>query len=112
MAVGLTSCTVTPADPSTGKYATQYPQTTLEYSIYINKQITVFVNELSTRLNQAVHSTDGVYENETEATEQSIQFTQETLDNVTAMQPSVGKEDDRLSLITAMQTSTRSYERV
>ena len=40
MAVGLTSCTVTPADPSTGKYATQYPQTTLEYSIYINKQIT------------------------------------------------------------------------
>ena len=60
MAVGLTSCTVTPADPSTGKYATQYPQTTLEYSIYINKQITVFVNELSTRLNQAVHSTDGV----------------------------------------------------
>lgn len=74
MAVGLTSCTVTPADPSTGKYATQYPQTTLEYSIYINKQITVFVNELSTRLNQAVHSTDGVYENETEATEQSIQL--------------------------------------
>ena len=61
MAVGLTSCTVTPADPSTGKYATQYPQTTLEYSIYINKQIT--------------------------------------------MQPSVGKEDDRLSLITAMQTA-------
>ena len=95
MAVGLTSCTVTPADPSTGKYATQYPQTTLEYSIYINKQITVFVNELSTRLNQAVHSTDGVYENETEATEQSIQLLQETLDNVTAMQPSVGKEDDR-----------------
>lgn len=105
MAVGLTSCTVTPADPSTGKYATQYPQTTLEYSIYINKQITVFVNELSTRLNQAVHSTDGVYENETEATEQSIQLLQETLDNVTAMQPSVGKEDDRLSLITAMQTA-------
>lgn len=105
MAVGLTSCTVTPADPSTGKYATQYPQTTLEYSIYINKQITVFVNELSTRLNQAVHSTDGVYENETEATEQSIQSLQETLDNVTAMQPSVGKEDDRLSLITAMQTA-------
>lgn len=48
---------------------------------------------------------DGVYENETEATEQSIQLLQETLDNVTAMQPSVGKEDDRLSLITAMQTA-------
>lgn len=53
----------------------------------------------------ACHSTDGVYENETEATEQSIQLLQETLDNVTAMQPSVGKEDDRLSLITAMQTA-------
>lgn len=49
--------------------------------------------------------TNGVYENETEATEQSIQLLQETLDNVTAMQPSVGKEDDRLSLITAMQTA-------
>ncbi len=31
--------------------------------------------------------------------------TEQTLDSVTAMQPSVGKKDDRLSLITAMQTA-------
>lgn len=34
MAVGLTSCTVTPADPSTGKYATQYPQTTWQTNVH------------------------------------------------------------------------------
>ena len=46
----MTGCSsIEPPDPSTGKYSTQYPQSVLEYSIYMNKQITVFTNQISTR---------------------------------------------------------------
>lgn len=101
----LCGCSIDPPDPDNGTYATQYPQSALEYSIYLNKQITVFTNQISTRLNQAVHSKDGNYENEADLAQQSVDIMQDTLDEVTATESSDYSEENRLSVIEAMQTA-------
>lgn len=101
----LSGCSIDPPDPDNGTYATQYPQSALEYSIYLNKQITVFTNQISTRLNQAVHSKDGNYENEADLAQQSVDIMQDTLDEVTATESSDYSEENRLSVIEAMQTA-------
>lgn len=105
VSLGLGGCSIDPPDPSDGTYATQYPQSALEYSIYLNKQITVFTNQISTRLNQAVHSQDGMYENEADLAQQSVDIMQDTLDEVTATESSDYSEENRLSVIEAMQTA-------
>lgn len=101
----LGGCSIDPPDPDNGTYATQYPQSALEYSIYLNKQITVFTNQISTRLNQAVHSNDGNYENEADLAQQSVDIMQDTLNEVTATESSDYSEENRLSVIEAMQTA-------
>lgn len=102
----MTGCSsIEPPDPSTGKYSTQYPQSVLEYSIYMNKQITVFTNQISTRLNQAAHSKDGIYENEADLATESVEIMQDAYDEVIATQPPKNYEDDRLATLEAMQTA-------
>ena len=49
---------IKPADPKDGKYATQTSMTSLEYALYMNKQITVFTNQLSTRMAVAANHKD------------------------------------------------------
>ena len=63
---------IKPADPKDGKYATQTSMTSLEYALYMNKQITVFTNQLSTRMAVAANHKDVQSSNESYMTQQSM----------------------------------------
>lgn len=65
---------IKPADPKDGKYATQTSMTSLEYALYMNKQITVFTNQLSTRMAVAANHKDVQSSNESYMTQQSRQI--------------------------------------
>lgn len=64
---------IKPADPKDGKYATQTPMTSLEYALYMNKQITVFTNQLSTRMAVVANQKDEQSSNESYMVQQSIE---------------------------------------
>ena len=101
---GLTGCTeIKPDVPEDGKYSTQTAMSAVEYSIYMNKQITVYTNQLTTRMNMA--RSNGTYENEVSQTEQSIKIMKDVLDEVKVTMPSKGRDDDRETVIEAMQTA-------
>lgn len=68
---------IKPADPKDGKYATQTSMTSLEYALYMNKQITVFTNQLSTRMAVAANHKDVQSSNESYMTQQSIETLQD-----------------------------------
>lgn len=86
---------IKPADPKDGKYATQTSMTSLEYALYMNKQITVFTNQLSTRMAVAANHKDVQSSNESYMTQQSIETLQDTLDEVTVTKPSKEKHHYR-----------------
>lgn len=96
---------IKPADPKDGKYATQTSMTSLEYALYMNKQITVFTNQLSTRMTVAANHKDVQSSNESYMTQQSIETLQDTLDEVTVTKPSKEKDDSREAVMTAMETA-------
>lgn len=96
---------IKPADPKDGKYATQTSMTSLEYALYMNKQITVFTNQLSTRMAVVANHKDVQSSNESYMTQQSIEILQDTLDEVTVTKPSKEKDDSREAVMTAMETA-------
>ncbi len=96
---------IKPADPKDGKYATQTSMTSLEYALYMNKQITVFTNQLSTRMAVAANHKDVQSSNESYMTQQSIETLQDTLDEVTVTKPSKEKDDSREAVMSAMETA-------
>ena len=96
---------IKPADPKDGKYATQTSMTSLEYALYMNKQITVFTNQLSTRMAVVANHKDVQSSNESYMTQQSIETLQDTLDEVTVTKPSKEKDDSREAVMTAMETA-------
>lgn len=98
-------CTIQPDSPDDGQYSTQNRLSAIEYSIYMNKQVTVFINQLTTRIQSAHDSESFTYELEEEMTAESIEVLQDTLDEVIVTMPSTGKEDIRLSTISAMELS-------
>ena len=63
---------IKPADPKDGKYATQTSMTSLEYALYMNKQITVFTNQLSTRMAVAANHKDVQSSNESYMTQSRV----------------------------------------
>lgn len=102
----LTGCSgvtgeIKPDSPSDGKYATQYANSATEYYIYLSKQASVFTNQLTTYMIQIANGS--TYELLTDALQQSIDTMQDALDEVTVTVPSVNAEDDRESMILAMQ---------
>lgn len=99
------STEIKPDTAEQGTYATQTRTTALEYSIYMNKQITDFVNQLTTRMTMINNHGDSQYENEIELTEESITIMEDILEQVTVTNPAVTGEDDRESVILAMETA-------
>ena len=105
--IGITGCStqIQPDSKSAGTYSTQTPMSSLEYSIYMNKQITVFTNQLSSRMIMAKNAENSSYENEKDLAEESLKVLQDTLDEVTVTKPAKTAEDDRETAIEAMQTA-------
>lgn len=105
--VSSTGCQmdIKPADPKDGKYATQTSMTSLEYALYMNKQITVYTNQISTRMSVLANHKDTESSNEIYMVEQSVETLQDTLDEVTVTKPSEGKDDTREATMAAMETA-------
>ncbi len=103
----LTGCSeIKPDSPVDGKYATQNKDTSLEYAIYMNKQIQVFINQISTRMYTAEKISSGTsVDNESTLASQALRTMQETYDETVTVNPSTGADDDREATLTAMQTA-------
>ena len=72
---------IKPDTPQSGKYATQNRLSAVEYSIYINKQLTVFTNQISTRMGSISNlSKDFNVDNEITLAQNSLDILQETYD--------------------------------
>ena len=105
--IGTCGCSEIKTDsPSAGEYATQNKISALEYGIYMNKQITVYINQISTRMGVCRNISKGYKtDNETALAEESVNIMQDILDEVTVTNPSVSSDDDRKMTITAMETA-------
>ena len=103
----LTGCNeIGPDNPKDGKYATQNRESTLEYSIYMNKQIQVFLNEINTRMTIARNIVlNRKVDNEASLAESSLEKMQKVYDEASLVNPSIGAEKDREDTLKAMQTA-------
>ncbi len=105
--LGITGCSteIKPDSKDAGTYSTQTPMSSLEYSLYMSKQITVFTNQLSSRMVIAKNWSTSTYENERDMAQESLEVMQDSLDEVIVTMPSTNAEDDRETTIEAMQTA-------
>lgn len=108
----MTGCgEIKPGNSSEGSYMTQNRESTLEYSIYMNKQIQVFINEINTRMTMARsialnHSAD----NEAELAASALEKMKKVYDETSIVNPSIGAEKDREDTLKAMQTAMDHME--
>ena len=94
---------VRPADVSEGTYATQQRMTAIEYNLFISKQITVFTNQLMSRI-AIIHGEEKMsYPQELNLAKSSRREMQEALDSVITAYPSTGDDENRKTTISAMQ---------
>ena len=109
-AFSLCACSVvSPEKKETKTYKTQNANSALEYGIYMNKQITVFTNQLSTHM-MLLQNSDNTYENILPLAEESLNILQTTLDDVIVTFPSFDAEDDRETTIILMKTTVKNME--
>lgn len=110
----LTGCqaTIGPNDPSImNGYNTQSSPSSLEYGIYMNKQITVYINQLTTHMSTIANTKDGpIYENELLVAEESLKILQDVYDEVSLTMPPVNGEDDRNVTLICMDTAIEHME--
>lgn len=97
---------IKPDTPQSGKYATQNRLSAVEYSIYINKQLTVFTNQISTRMGSISNlSKDFNVDNEITLAQNSLDILQETYDETATVYPSEGDDANRDATLVVMMTA-------
>ena len=101
-----------PNDPSLmTDYNTQSSPSSLEYGLYMNKQITVYINQLTTHMSTIANMKDGpMYENELLVAEESLQILQDVYDEVSLTMPPVNGEDDMEVTLICMSTAIEHME--
>lgn len=114
LVVLLIACTgckeIGPASPSDG-YATQNKTTSIEYRIYINKQITVFVNQISTRMGICKNANEGYFdENEKILANDSLRILNDTYSETCTVYPPNGADEDREMVLNVMKTAITHME--
>lgn len=100
---------IKPGSPNSGDYLTQNANSALEYHIYVNKQITVYTNQLSTHM-MLLQNSNGNYENIILSAEQSLSIMQDSLNGVIVTYPSISADDERLTVISTMETAITHME--
>lgn len=105
--IGIAGCgEIKPDSPEDGRYATQNRESSIEYGLYMNKQITVFINQITTRRGICMSIDRGdKADNEAALAEESVRIMQDALDEVTVTYPSNTSDDDRENTIKAMSTA-------
>jgi len=97
-------------DGSGDTYSTQQRNSSIEYSIYMNKQIVVFANQLNARVTAVNNMKKSYYSDEAEMAKQSLKTLKETRDEVDVTYPSVGQDENRLTTLKAMDTTLHDFE--
>lgn len=112
MLMAATACSDIKADsPADGKYATQNRESSLEYSLYMSKQIQVFINQITSRMGIAKSLSEGnTVDNEYTLANQSLTAMKEAYDELVTVYPSTGSDDERESVILAMGTAIEHME--
>lgn len=108
----MTGCDEIKADSPAGEtYATQNKVSALEYNIYMNKQIQIFINQISSRMGIARNISEGSQvDNEYSLALESAKVMQETYDETATVYPSNGSDDERESTLLAMSTAIAHME--
>ena len=105
---GCSSFSIEPDSSSTGTYSTQTSMSSLEYSIYMNKQITLFTNQLTATI--SIIQTDYDYENAIDLANENLDSMNDALEEVIVTMPAETAEDDREMTIEAMETAIEHME--
>lgn len=107
MLFSVSACNDIKADsPVDGKYATQNKVSSLEYNLYMNKQIQIFINQVTSRMSTAKSISEGnTVDNEYTLANQSVTAMQEAYDELITVYPSNGSDDERSNTILAMSTA-------
>lgn len=111
-AAALPGCAgIEPASPEDG-YATSYAMSAVEYTIYLDKQITAVENLLLTRYSCANEVSAGAYSASTELdnTAEDIDKVQTIIDEVTTTMPASGYETDRQNTLDLLEDAKAALE--
>lgn len=110
-ALTLTSCENRESESDNSEYATQNRLSAAEYSIYINKQITVFTTQVLTRINACQNATYGkVSDNELEMANGSLEILIDTYTETSSIYPSENSDSKHELVLTAMKTTINHFE--
>ena len=87
-------------------YATQNKVSSLEYGIYMNKQIQIYINQLTTRMGIARNISHGYdADNDYKLALDSVNTMQSVYDEVEVVYPSDNGDDNREDTLLAMNTA-------
>lgn len=100
-------------EDGTIKYNTDDEVDPMNYTIYVNKEITLMTNILSTHISNGDNVEKGKYlaTDELKTVESDLDLVQEAIDSVDTLHPPTDYEDDREAILTAMVTAQDSLER-
>ena len=101
--------TIKPGKPD-GEYATQSRNTSLEYSIYMNKQITVFVSLLNTRTISIINSKGVQNPLELETAKNARETMKDIREEMEITYPSLERDDDRAMVLDQMEACIKSMD--
>ena len=102
---------IKPDSAADGNYATQNKESALEYSLYMGKQIQVFINEIGSRMAVADSITKGrKADNELSLATASLEKLRKVYDEAVTVNPSIGAEQDRENILKAMKTAIGHME--
>ena len=105
--IGCSGCAkIQSASPEDG-YNTDYAMSAVEYTIFLNKQISVASNILFTRMSMAGSVADSDYEAEKEiqSTQEAISKMEAVKDEVTVTMPAASLETDRQNILDLLEDS-------
>ena len=106
-ACGQSGFEIKPDNKDDVKYATQNPLTVIEYNLLANREITVFTNQINTRLSLLRNLKDGTdvdtLESERQNAEHSKQLMEEALNSFATAKPPTTYEDERTNTIRIME---------
>lgn len=100
-------------DDGTIEYNTNDAVDPMNYTLYVNKELTAITNILSSHIANGDNVVKGKYlaSGEAKTLEENLDMVQEAIDSVDTLRPPTDYEDDREAILTAMLTAQDSLTR-
>ena len=105
----ITGCSsgykIKPASVNQTGYVTQNPMSSAEYSLFLNKETTVFTNALVTRMNSIKNITKENKKEELAMIKTNLSDMEAAANEVRVTMSSVGRDEDKEAMDTAMEAA-------